>query len=190
MTSIRDRGCPCREYISEDPLESLPPPESSHNEGLINPPTESLIAKYTEKDLQKILRIVLKARAPSSDGPREKPLKARLPDVYCSKSHMECYNFCQQCKDHFATAKAKGSNRILFAASFLYDCINFHWQQYKRKHKAESTVLITWKDFKIFFCQSLGDSRAFVNSYWAKIKRNFQYQQKDVLDWATHLDHL
>ena len=63
------------------------------------------VAKYTEKDLQRILRTVLKAWAPS-DGAHEKLLNARLPDVYCSKSHMECYNFCQQCEDHFATAGA------------------------------------------------------------------------------------
>ena len=65
---------------------------------------------------------------------------------------MECYNFCQQCEDHFATAGAKGPNRIPFAASFLRDRINFRWQQYKRKHEAKSTVSITWEEFKTFFC--------------------------------------
>ena len=103
---------------------------------------------------------------------------------------MECYNFCQQCKNHFATAGAKGPNRIPFAASFLRDRINFRWQQYKRKHEAESTVPITWEEFKTFLRRSLGDSRAFVDSYWAKIKRDSQYQQEDVLDWAAHLEHL
>ena len=103
---------------------------------------------------------------------------------------MKCYNFCQQCEDHFATAGAKGPNCILFAISFLRDRINFRWQQYKRKHEAESTVPITWKEFKTFLRQSLRDFRAFVNSYWAKIKKDFQYQQKNVLDWAAHLEHL
>ena len=103
---------------------------------------------------------------------------------------MECYNFCQQCEDHFATAGAKGPNRIPFAASFLRDRINFRWQQYKRKHEAESIVPITWEEFKTFLRRSLGDSRAFVDSYWAKIKRDSQYQQEDVLDWAAHLEHL
>ena len=145
--------------------------------------------KYTEKDLQKILRTVLKART-LSDGTREKPLMARLPDIYCGKSHMECYNFCQQCEDHFITAGAKGPNRISFATSFLCDRINFCWQQYKRKHEAKSIVIITWEEFKTFLCQSLGDSRTFVDSYWAKIKKASQYQQEDVLDWAAHLEHL
>ena len=143
MTSIRGRGRPCRERTSEGPLGFLPPPESSHDEGPVNPLAEPPIAKYTEEDLQNIFRTVLKTRAHPSDGPHEKPLKARSPDVYCGKSHIECYNFCQQCKDHFATAGAKGPNRILFAASFLRNRINFYWQQYKQKHEAESTVPIT-----------------------------------------------
>ena len=103
---------------------------------------------------------------------------------------MEYYNFCQQCEDHFTTIGAKGPNRIPFATSFLRDHINFHWQQYKQKHKVENTVLITWEEFKTFLCQSLRDFQAFINSYWAKIKRDSQYQQENVLDWAAHLEHL
>ena len=191
MTSIRGRGRPRREHASEGPSGSSPPPESSHDETPVNPPAvEPPVAKYTEEDLQRILKTVLEARALPSDGIREKPLKARSPDVYCGKSYMECYNFCQQCEDHFATAGAKGPNRIPFAASFLRDRINFRWQQYKRKHEAESTVPITWEEFKTFLRQSLRDSQAFVDSYWAKIKRDSQYQQDDVLDWAAHLEHL
>ena len=122
MTLIRGRGGPCRKRTSEG---SSPLPEFIHDKTPVNPPTEPPVAKYTEEDLQKILRTVLEARAPPFDGPREKPLKARSPDVYCGKSHIECYNFCQQCKDHFATAGAKSPNRISFAAFFLRDCINF-----------------------------------------------------------------
>ena len=150
MTSIQGRGRPHQERTSKGPSGSSLPPESSHDETPVNPPAEPPVAKYTEEDLQKIFRTVLKARAPPSDGSREKLLKARSPDVYSGKSHMECYNFCQQCKNHFAIAGAKGPNRILFAASFLRDRINFRWQKYKRKHKAESTVPITWEKFKTF----------------------------------------
>ena len=129
MTSIQGRGRLCREPASESLSGSSPPLESSHDKALVNPiAIEPPIAKYTEEDLQRILRTVLEARAPPSDGAREKPLKARSPDVYRGKSHMECYNFCQQCEDHFATAGAKGPNRIFFAASFLRDRINFRWQ--------------------------------------------------------------
>ena len=51
--------------------------------------------------------------------PCEQSLKARFPDLYYGNSHMDCYRFCQQCKDHFETAGAKGPNRIPFAALFL-----------------------------------------------------------------------
>ncbi len=91
---------------------------------------------------------------------------------------MEYYNFCQQCEDHFATCGAIGPNRIPFAASFLRDRINFRWQQHKRKLEVESSVPISWDKFKAFFQKVLGDSRAFVDSYWAKIRRDSQYQQE------------
>ena len=153
MTSIQGRGRLRREHASEGPSGSSPPPESNHDKALVNPPAvKPPVAKYTEEDLQRILRTVLKARAPPSNDAREKSLKARSPDVYCGKSHIECYNFCQQCEDHFAIAGAKSSNRILFAASFLRNRINFRWQQYKRKHEAESTVPIIWEEFKTFLC--------------------------------------
>ena len=51
--------------------------------------------------------------------PKEQPLKARFPDLYFGKSHLDCYRFCQQCEDHFDTARANGENRTPFAASFL-----------------------------------------------------------------------
>ena len=153
MTSIRGRGRLCKERTSKSLLGSSPPQESSHDKTPANlSAVEPSIAKYIEEDLQKILKTVLKAQVLTSDGAREKPLKGRSLDIYRGKSHMKCYNFYQQCKDHFATAGAKGPNRNLFASSFLHDCINFHCQQYKRKHEAESLVFITWEKFKIFFC--------------------------------------
>ena len=33
-------------------------------------------------------------------------------------------------------------------------------------------------------------ARTFVDSFWRQIKRDAQYQQEDVMDWATHLEHL
>ena len=128
MTSIQGRGRRCWERTSKGLLGSSYPLKSSYDETSVNPLTEPPIAKYTEEDLQRILRTVFKAQASPSDSPREKLLKARSPDVYCGKSHIECYNFCQQYKDHFATARAKSPNRISFAAFFLRDCINFRWQ--------------------------------------------------------------
>ena len=95
MTSVRGRGRLCWERTSKGPLGSSPLLESSYNEVPVNLLAEPPVAKYTKKNLQKIFRIVFKARALPSDGPHEKPLKARLPDVYYGKSYVECYNFCQ-----------------------------------------------------------------------------------------------
>ena len=105
--------------------------ESNHDKALVDfsiGPSTLLVAKYTEKNLQKIFKTVLEAQALPSDGPFEKLLKARSPDVYHDKSHIECYNFCQKCEDYFATTGGKGPNRIPFAAFFLRDRINFYWQ--------------------------------------------------------------
>ncbi len=126
----------------------------------------------------------------ASKGGSGDKFKARTPDVYRGRLHMECYNFCQQCEDHFATCEATGLNQILFAVSFLWDRINFRWQQHKRKLEAESSVPISWDEFKAFLRKALGDSRAFVDSYWTKIKQDSQYQQEEVLDWTAHLEHL
>lgn len=153
--------------------------ELTSNTGPFKPPAPAAdtpapsISKYTEEDLLRILKTVFETRAPAPapvpEGPRERPLKARFPDVYKGVSQMECYNFCQQCEDHFDTAGAKGPNRIPFAAFFLRGRINFCWQQYKRK--LNSAVPITWIEFKAFLRQALGDSRAFAESIWRKVKR-------------------
>ena len=99
---------------------------------------DSSMVRYLEDDLQQILRTVLDSRplapipAPASpphyEGPCERFLKARFPDIYWGKTHLECDNFFQQCKDHFATAGAMGSNQVPFAAIFLKDTALFRWQ--------------------------------------------------------------
>ena len=178
------------------------------------------VLKYSENDLQRNFKAVLEARAlvpalalvpapapvltpapvpapipaPAlapivAEASREK-LKARSLDVYHRKSHIDYYNFCQQYEDYFATARATGSTRIFFATSFLRDQISFCWQQYKRRHDAETPVWVTWDEFKAFLHCSLGDSQAFVDTYWGKLKRDSQYQQEEFLDWAAYLKHL
>lgn len=49
---------------------------------------------------------------------------------------------------------------------------------------------MSWDDFKAFLRKNLGDSKAFVDLIWSRIKRDFQYQQEEVQDWTAHLDHL
>ena len=173
-------------------MESKPP--------IANAPAAISIPKYFEDDLQRILKAVLEARAPAptpalvpipapapvfapiiAKASREK-LKTRSPDIYRGKSYMNCYNFCQQCEDYFATARVTRPTRILFTASFLRDRISFRWQQYKRKHDIETPILITWDKFKALLQQSLGNSQVFVDTYWGKIKKFSQHQQEEVLD--------
>ena len=115
--------------------------------------TDSSMVRYLEDDLQRIVKTILEARLllalplapiPASviaaalqyEGPGKRPLKARFVDIYQSKTHLECYNFFWQCKDHFVTANATGPNRVPFAATFLKDIILFYWQQHQRKTKA------------------------------------------------------
>ena len=96
----------------------------------------SSIDQYLEDDLQRILRTVLDFRplaslltpAPASQqykGSCERLLKARFPNVDWGKTYLECYNFFQQCKDHFATARAKGQNWVAFVATFLKETALF-----------------------------------------------------------------
>ena len=49
---------------------------------------------------------------------------------------------------------------------------------------------MTWPEFKDFLQKNLGNSKAFVDSVWKKVKCNSQYQDKSVQDWATHLEYL
>lgn len=110
--------------------ESILTPEASAHPGPSTSPgsstTSSSMPNYSKDEFQRILKAVLEARTPAIAAsllkdPRERPLKARLPDVYRGKIHLEYYNFCQQCKNHFATAGAKALNRIFFVTLFFWD---------------------------------------------------------------------
>lgn len=103
---------------------------------------------------------------------------------------MECYLFCQQYKDHFATAGATGQNWVPFATTFLKDRALYRRQQHKRKIEGTTTRPITWEEFKACLRRSLGESWAFVDTIWNKIRRASQYQLEEVMDWAAHLEHL
>ncbi len=129
---------------------------------------------FTWKDLDQIIQSVLQAQtlkeeSLSLSGDK---FKAKSPDVYHSKFYIECYNFCQQYEDYFATVRAIGPNWIPFAAFFFWDQINFCWQQYNWKLEGENLVSITWDKFKAFFHKALGDFQASVDNYWAKIKQD------------------
>ena len=48
---------------------------------------------------------------------------------------------------------------------------------------------MTWPEFQKFLWKNLGDSKAFVDSVWKKVKRNSQYQDKLIQDWAAQLEY-
>ena len=115
----------------------------------------SSVVRYSENELQRILRTGLDSRplalvptpavgaAPHRESTRERPLKARFLDIYRGKTHLEYYNFFQQCEDHFATAKATGPNQVPFTITFLKDIAPFQWQQHQRKIENQTNVPIS-----------------------------------------------
>ena len=91
-------------------------------------PMEPILAlKYSKVDLMTILKIFseTKGQEPKAEVPRKRSLKAKVPNIYFKKSHMDYYHFCQQYENHFETAGATRSNRTPFATSFFYRKINF-----------------------------------------------------------------
>ena len=105
--------------------------------------------------------------------PQERPLKAKTPESYSGKSHIDCYYFCQQYEDYFETSGTKKMNRTPFAATFPRGAISFRWAQYKRCHKRPTPI--TWSEFKAFLQKNLGSSQAFIDSIWSKFRRDSQY---------------
>ena len=55
---------------------------------------------------------------------RKRPFKAKVPDVYYGKLHIDCYYFCQQCENHFKTSRVIETNQTLFEASFFCENIS------------------------------------------------------------------
>ena len=106
------------------------------------------------------------AAAPHYQGAREQPLKTWFPDIYW-------YNFFQQFKDHFTPAGAMGPNQVLFAATFLKNIALFRWQQHQRKIENKTNIPINWEKFKAFLRQSLGKSKAFIDTIWRTIRKDF-----------------
>ncbi len=122
MTSVRGRDRPVRRGQAseaptgppssngdhEDPLgsnESGPseaiagskapagPPEAPSGPPQAPPlpvPQDSGANRYSQQDLDRIIQTFLQ----NSKGGSGDKLKAKTPDVYRGRSHMECYNFC------------------------------------------------------------------------------------------------
>ena len=92
-------------------------------------PALALALALTNELFKKFMKVYLE----SNQGPRqplmehERPLKAKVLELYYGKSHIDCYYFCQQCKDHFEIAGAIGANQTLFVTSFLRGNISVRW---------------------------------------------------------------
>ena len=72
----------------------------------------------------KVFMEMTQAQAQALAEPRERSLKARIPENYFGKSHIDCYHFCQQYEDYFEMFGTIGINRTLFATTFFHDSIS------------------------------------------------------------------
>ena len=95
-------------------------------------PTPPLVPPTSEDLFTKFMKVFMETTQASDQlEPRERPLKAKTPETYSGKSHIDYYHFCQQCEDYFETSGATGMNCTPFATTFLRDAINLRWAQYK-----------------------------------------------------------
>ena len=101
----------------KDPLELNKPrsfetfikPKTLAESSQALPPSKTPdVAWYIQKDMDHFYQTFFQA---SKSRSRNK-LKAKTSDVYCSRSHIKCYNFCQQCEDHFAIYETTKPNQI------------------------------------------------------------------------------
>ena len=97
--------------------EALTPPEA---------PTPPFIPPISGDLFTKFMKVIMEtSQARDQFEPRERPLKARTPEIYSGKSHMHCYHIYQQCEDYFKTSVATRMNCTLFAATFFCGSISF-----------------------------------------------------------------
>ena len=82
-------------------------------------PAPTPVPAATNELFKKFMKAYLETNQEPRQPKCKQTLKAKVPEVYYDKSHMDCYHFCQQCKDHFETVGATKFNRTPFAASFL-----------------------------------------------------------------------
>ena len=108
---------------NEAPTEAPTPPKALIPL-LVSPTSGDLFNKF-----MKVFIEITQARDRRQLEPQERLLKARTLETYSGKSHMGCYNFCQQFNDHFETSDATRMNCIFFAATFLRSSISLRWAQ-------------------------------------------------------------
>ena len=78
--------------------------------------TPAVAPNPDNKLFKHFMKTYLEARTPTQIAakidaePCERPLKPWGPDLYYGDLHINCYRFCQQCEDHFDTARVKALN--------------------------------------------------------------------------------
>ena len=123
IRSNNDHEDPLGSNKPRPPMALLGPFKAPNRPFQALPPQNPGANQYNQQNLDKIIQTFFHA---SKSRSRDK-LKAKTPNIYGGRSDMECYNFCQQYENHFATYGATGPNRIPFAAFFLCNQVNFRW---------------------------------------------------------------
>ena len=91
--------------------------------------------RYTDKDLQRDTKLALElfvkgqehCQLQANSAPRKQPLKAQFSNLYYGNSYLDCYWFCQQCKDYFETAGANRLNQVFSTDLFLRRAMVQQW---------------------------------------------------------------
>lgn len=79
---------------------------------------------YPTADLEQVFLDDRPARKLTLSKLQESQLKTRFEDFYYNTFYMECYYFCEQCKNYFKIIKIEKVNCISFLALFLEREIN------------------------------------------------------------------
>ena len=103
---------------NEAPIEASTPLETL-TLTLIPPTSENLFIKF-----MKVFMETIQAQDQEQLEPQKRLFKARTPETYPRKSHMDCYHFCQEYEDYFKMSGAIGINRTPFAATFFHGFIS------------------------------------------------------------------
>ena len=183
------RGRPALRHPTQDPASPGPEPTPAPAPALNN----DLFQEFMWTCIKKVRDQAPAAPAATAAKARDvtdKPLKPRNPDLYYGNLHMECYYFCQQCKDYFEVAGSLGHKHVSFAAGFLKDRILNRGQQLQTRMQRNRLVSLTWDKFKAFLKKNLGESNTFVGHVWSKLRRDAKHQLEEVQDWAAYLEHL
>ena len=106
-------------------------------------PAPSSAPFATDELFKKFMKAYLETNQGPRQPARKQTFKAKIPKIYYDKSHMDCYHFCQQCKDDFETTGATGFNRTPFAVFFLRGNISVRWAQFKRYNRGKELTPIT-----------------------------------------------